>query len=311
MFPFWAVVAVAYFGQRFSANLNLRIAPWIAITVLFLSFVESSITSERATLLAGNPLMMGSALCILVFCCTHELANQSAKRSILGGIGAICCLVTMVTLAQTRVPFVIAIVLMISQVLAQVFLTNQGKSAVRRQILFLCLAFGVSLAGAATQQRFTETSLMLLAEMKGTPNQSSTRHTMSERFILWSGAREAISEKPLFGYGLQNRATAALERTPQKTQSRYTHLHSMYFTNLVAGGIVGIGLFFASVLIPFFMTIRTLGIRHRKSILFVPVAISIGLNGLTNVILFESSSALLLGLSLVIFTSQKPDMQSQ
>lgn len=311
MLPFWAVIAVAYFGRGIRISLNFQIAPWIAFTILFLASIESALYGQRPTLLVGNPLVMGTALCLLVYCCTFEIASQSTRHSILGALGALSCLIAMAILIKTRIPFVVALSVMTFQLAAQLALTGISSTPGRRQVLFLCLILAGGLAGAATEQRFVEATRMLTAEVSGTSIVSSTSHTMNERLLLWTGAQEAIANKPLLGYGPQNRASVSLNNGSQETQQLYTHLHSTYFTNLVAGGIIGLGLLLTSLIVPLVLTVRSLGLSNRISILFLAVATSFGLNGLTNVVVFESTSAFLLGLSFVIIASQEKGMLTQ
>ena len=58
-----------------------------------------------------------------------------------------------------------------------------------------------------------------------------------ERIQMWVAAGKAISEKPLFGYGVTERFNAIIEYLPNSFSSRYSHPH-----NDILAGTIGIGL---------------------------------------------------------------------
>ena len=117
--------------------------------------------------------------------------------------------------------------------------------------------------------------------------------SMLSRLTLWVNSLEAISVKPIFGYGISHKMDAVLPFIKKSSDSyhlflNYNHLHSIYFNHLIAGGIFGF-LILILYLFSFIFVIKrgNQKISRESKYFIIIVLTSLMLNGLTNVILMH------------------------
>lgn len=103
---------------------------------------------------------------------------------------------------------------------------------------WLVLSTGVIAAAAAA---FTLPMILKTLPEKDKPSFLSRADT--GRLQIWEQARENIESSPVFGHGLASK----MYYTYFRHDREYTigHAHSLYFSTLLQGGVIGLGLFLA------------------------------------------------------------------
>ena len=113
------------------------------------------------------------------------------------------------------------------------------------------------------------------------------------RLIMWVNALEALSVKPIFGYGISHKMDAVLPFIKKSSDSyhlflNYNHLHNIFINHLISGGVFGFLILILYLFSAIFLIKRANLKISRDSKYFIMIVLtSLMLNGLTNVILMH------------------------
>lgn len=278
---------------------------WIgtAISTIVLIILAAMDTGQRAATFHGNPLLVSNALfigCLLPMVLWHRV-NAFGKIALSFLLVAGLIALVLWVEARSHSMFILALGGGI-----WITLSLEGIRGQRRWIWRVALAASMLLSVAALvfwviviwegpiAQRVQGGLDTVVSVLRG--NQAEmTDSSFYQRAQMWQAGWHAFQGQPLWGYGIQNRFTAA------DLSFSYTHLHNSLITHLVAGGITGALLYLSIVL---FAPITWLYIsltrpaywpridKHRRRELFwlgLIVTLCPILSGLTNVVMFEST----------------------
>ena len=129
--------------------------------------------------------------------------------------------------------------------------------------------------------RVEMTTNYLLADDTATVADAST----SERLVLWERAFELAADRPLLGYGMQNRV-ALIKKAKV---GDYGHFHNGYLTSLVDAGLAGLTALLFLLLSPLVIAARVERDEYYKKRLFLALVLTgtYGLGGMTNLIFWH------------------------
>jgi len=140
------------------------------------------------------------------------------------------------------------------------------------------------------------------------------------RLTLWVNSLEALSAKPIFGYGISHKMDAVLPFIKKSSDSyhlflKYNHLHSIYFNHLISGGVFGFLILILYLFSAIFVIKRAnLKISRNSKYFIVIVLTSLVLNGLSNVILMHELLShffsMLIFLSLICYKNDPEPMKA-
>ena len=63
--------------------------------------------------------------------------------------------------------------------------------------------------------------------------------SISLRLQMWSASLKAISQQPIFGYGISERFNAIQPFLPNSFTQKFTHPHNDILGSIIAGGLIG------------------------------------------------------------------------
>lgn len=303
---YWAGIAVL-------ASFVMALLIWtIQPSWQFFGFNLTNITgvNGRLALLVGNALPFAATYMTLGFLALlgwHErkpLSRGLALGALLVALG------TVVFWSQSRGATLTAVPLLF---LAIRFLRPSPK-----QLYAAFFALAVFVGVAITLGNFDE---QIVAVMKRLVNGLSTFFTgdqskevsTGQRLLMYQAGLNAWLDSPIWGYGISQRFVAAAAYLSDATEIRYSHLHNTFLTHAVAGGIVGVIILLALILIP-------LAINYSASPALVSatddmrysawmIVISLLGIGMTNMILNQDVSAHFLALLMLMHLAMYYDAQ--
>lgn len=86
---------------------------------------------------------------------------------------------------------------------------------------------------------------------------SLSEATAQNRFMVWKIAIEGIKERPILGWGYENFLIPFNKYyTPELLEPWFDRSHNMVFDRLITGGIIGLALYVAFLLVPFILLWR-------------------------------------------------------
>jgi O-antigen ligase len=316
--PLWLIAFAAYFCVRkpvaFDLGLLFRVVSVILIGVLVVALIERAFFHElwRPRLLFGTQLNFTPTLILPALLVTYVSLADKLYWKVIGllAFGSVVFLIAGVSL--TRGPQVVLAGLVVLRILL-VMASGQKLSArfalsgsIAAVFLFATiLALGNASALHRLNQLISGTTAIFQQASEGDSKAfipSATDNwieSVPERFIMTIGGLEAFLQRPIFGYGAQDRFAAAVEYFDPPLGNTYTHLHNDFVTHLVAGGIIGLGLFCLLLLTPIYVLFRGKIVSRLRRELAVLASLVFGGVALVNNILFVWATAYILALSMV------------
>lgn len=295
--PIFVLALILWFRPPdLSRPVNGRILAIAPILLLVACFIERLLFPEitRSILLAGNPLILtASAVPLCYLNGFFALRSRSYGLSWLHYAGVFASLIVIGTLGSSRMPFAAALLGVVIHLGWSVLFGKETRKIQLRHgviILFIALlAIFSSLVFGGSAAKFLKSASGPISSLQG-----------DLRFEMWSGAIQAIAEKPIFGFGPQNR-WAGLEGfvAPEVFNIGYTHVHNIFITVGMAGGIVGIVLVLGYMLVPSFIGLQSNMTTWANKELLVIGPITVLAMGMTNVIFFEALLAVISVLALI------------
>ncbi len=131
--------------------------------------------------------------------------------------------------------------------------------------------------------------------------------SMATRLALWSGALEAISDRPVLGYGPHEKMSAVRSRLDRRMSGMtFTHVHNVYLDTMVAAGAVGLVALLAVLLTPLLMVWGSFDERKDRRFVVMSVVGTFALFGLTGPLFTHDLITVLFVLPLVLVAASDP-----
>lgn len=241
---------------------------------------EGIILGDRAEGLLGNPGILAIIGCSTAGIGGLNLRSSSRRRQILG-ILSLLAILPIVISTQMRALWPSAILILLF------FVITAWPSAVSKQRslrLFGALAASVAIILVASwplvEKRIEQTKLNIDEVITA----GNFDNSIGQRLLMWDAAVEAISERPLIGYGMSERMDVVRDvssRYNPDVPLNYSHAHNAALTALLDAGIFGL-----LALIVICVAPLALALKKRDGLVasyFAVIAIAYGGSGLTGI----------------------------
>lgn len=221
---------------------------WLALgmTLLFAvalwQFVAGGPHGYRISAFSGNSIPAGT---VAVFFAIVLLSGVSSLSGRIDRIYALTAFSGVLTALMTQSVSVILAILFVSAKMISYYFDNHHEKSRRKYsykeiIKIITVAALIALPiGVPGAMRIKD----YISALSSPEGQIEGSFILGERWQMWGAAIDAISEKPLIGYGLQNRASAIVPFLPEgelKADFRYSTLHNAFLTAGVAAGLPGV-----------------------------------------------------------------------
>lgn len=235
-----------------------------------LAFIQLTAIGIRPEGGAGNADVFAIISLCLMGLGGLNLASSSNKRTMLG-IAAVVAGGLAIVLSLTRGVAVVALPMI---ALLAAFAPAAWRSILSRPtVLLIFVAAGLVLIGGhhALDQRWQQTSQELQFVLDDQHSGS-----IGERLRLWKAAAEAISQSPIWGYGIQNRMAALLPtlRLDNIYIYNFTHAHNGFLSFALDGGIFVLAALIGVVYVPVAVAWRAPRDTNYRTRLFATIAVS-------------------------------------
>ena len=220
-----------------------------AIAACVVGLIQLSLLDLRPEAAAGNPAVFGMMSLMLMGLGGLKIGSSSRIAMLFGAV-AIGAGFGAVFLSLTRGALLVCIPVVM---LLVAFAPQSVRSLARHPATLLALvaaAVTLYLVQDMMDLRWEQTvqEINLVLQGKHTNN-------VGERLRLWYAAQEAISQSPIWGYGIQNRM-AALTPTlilDGNLVSGFTHAHNGFLTFALDGGVLALSAVIAVLLVPVYI----------------------------------------------------------
>lgn len=217
-----------------------------AVAACLVALVQLSLFDIRPEAAAGNPAVFGMMSLMLMGLGGLKIGSPSRTAMLFGAV-AIGAGVGAVLLSLTRGALLVCIPVLM---LLVAFAPRSVRPLARHPATLLALvaaAVMLYLVQDMIDQRWQQTAQEINLVLQN-------KHTSSvgERLRLWYAAQEAISQSPIWGYGIQNRMDAL---RPTLTMDGnlvhgFTHAHNGFLTFALDGGVLALSAVIAVLLVP-------------------------------------------------------------
>lgn len=220
-----------------------------AIAACVVGLIQLSLLDLRPEAAAGNPAVFGMMSLMLMGLGGLKIGSLSRIAMLFGSV-AIGAGFGAVFLSLTRGALVVCIPVIM---LLVAFAPQSVRSLARHPATLLALvaaAVTLYLARDMVDLRWQQTALEINLVLQGKHSSS-----VGERLRLWQAAQEAISQSPIWGYGIQNRMAAL---TPTLIMDGnlvhgFTHAHNGFLTFALDGGVLALSAVIAVLLVPVYI----------------------------------------------------------
>ncbi|MCK9552900.1 O-antigen ligase family protein [Aquamicrobium sp.] len=220
-----------------------------AVAACLVALVQLSLFDVRPEAAAGNPAVFGMMSLMLMGLGGLKIGSSSRIAMLFGAV-AIGAGFGAVLLSLTRGA-------MVACIPAVIFLVTFAPQSVRSLarhpatlLAFVAAAVTLYLVQDMMVLRWERTLQEVNLVLQGKLTSSA-----GERLRLWYAAQDAISQSPIWGYGLQNRMGAL---TPTlildgNLVRGFTHAHNGFLTFALDGGVLALSAVIAVLLVPVYI----------------------------------------------------------
>lgn len=220
-----------------------------AIAACVVGLLQLSLLDLRPEAAAGNPAVFGMMSLMLMGLGGLKIGSSSRIAMLFGAV-AIGAGFGAVFLSLTRGALVVCIPVVM---LLVAFAPQSVRSIARHPATLLALvaaAVTLYLVRDMVDLRWQQTTLEINLVL-----QDKYTSSVGERLRLWYAAQEAISQSPIWGYGIQNRMAAL---TPTLIMDGnlvrgFTHAHNGFLTFALDGGVLALSAVIAVMLVPVYI----------------------------------------------------------
>ena len=209
--------------------------------VFFFNETWKSDSVTRASSLFGNPLFLSSFLVITLFFAVYSLcqkANRHLKYELAIAIFFQAVAIVLAECSSTYLALAAALV-----AFGVIYLWNKKKII---STILLIAAVGVAVFLALTSLNAVSTPATLRPALKDFNLETQSN---AQRYYVWSSAGQAFLSKPLIGWGNEMMVMAFNRHRDSRLvapmEVNFDRAHSFIFDQLIAGGLLGCGLFLA------------------------------------------------------------------
>ncbi len=220
-----------------------------AIAACVVGLVQLSLLDLRPEAAAGNPAVFGMMSLMLMGLGGLKIGSSSRIAMLFGAV-AIGAGFGAVFLSLTRGALVVCIPVVM---LLVAFAPQSVRSIARHPATLLALvaaAVTLYLVRDMVDLRWQQTALEINLVL-----QDKYTSSVGERLRLWQAAQEAVSQSPIWGYGIQNRMgvlmpTLIMDGNPVRG---FTHAHNGFLTFALDGGLLALSAVIAVLLVPVYI----------------------------------------------------------
>ncbi|HET7411072.1 MAG TPA: O-antigen ligase family protein [Pararhizobium sp.] len=277
-----------YLPPRLTGLSPLRVSQ-VATATLFVTFALGLVASlvfhaDRVSLFAGNALPFSALVLVTSFVAPLGWHEKRPAGRLLAIIAVLLGLFTIAFLAKSRGPTAAWVVLLVP------LLIYIGGARRRTAIAVAAGLAAAVVAAIAAIAVFHDTVVFarFSAPLQDLISGGTGGHVgagISERLIMYRAGIEAFLAQPIFGYGPQNRFDGAIPFM-HGAHFWHHHLHNLFITHAVAGGIIAVLLLIAFLAIP--LIIAYSASRRSADLTYMAWVLTLGTIGFgaTNMISF-------------------------
>lgn len=234
-----ATPEVDYFGQF------VRAAPFCGILLLPVMVWQISTGGDRITGFAGNPFPFAMICAVLGPVALFNLPRASRMLGVLALVGFASCAAG-VLLSVTRSVWIV----MILNLLVVLWALGGWCVVKRHWITFaamVCVLAGIAVAFSG---RVEGRVGMLVDDFHAIAENRVPHRSLAIRMGLWSGGLKAVGQRPVFGYGANNRSRiirqipiefpASRDRPRRVGHVTVSNFHNGFLTAMIDAGIFGV-----------------------------------------------------------------------
>ena len=185
---------------------------------------------------AGNAAVLGL---FTVLFANIALMNAHSRNRIERWVAILgfCLGIASLFLSETRSAW---LVLPVNLLIAVLYLQKNIKINYKK--IAIPVLVGVLAAGAVFYPTINSRVQSLESDIKAFNSQPHDMTSLSIRLMVWSGGLAAFADRPLFGYGAQNRMTTVESYLPEQLAAKIdvTHLHNAFLNVAVDAGLLGV-----------------------------------------------------------------------
>lgn len=264
---------------------------------------------ERPGLLMKNPLNLSPLLLVPVVFCTFWQFAPSKGWIITGIVAFLMGLVSVAAILEARGTTLVLAALLLTRLIWGIFDAANVAHSLRNGAFVLSIL--IAALGLASMDNSIVKRFHAVAETFGIQNSMIVDGTddaimnvtsdtsVNQRLAMLIAGWNAFKERPIFGYGGQNRFDAAVDYLPVSFPFQYSHLHNDFVTHAVAGGIPAVFLLTVILFFPVYVAIRTPGESRNRLQIATMFTLAFAGTAFFNNVLFNDISAFSLGLSYV------------
>lgn len=300
-----------FFGILTIWSLYLTFSLAILILVINPQFIvmdhtlaSKSLVFERLQMGTHNPLIFAIIITTLGFLSLLSFEEKTFFGKITSLIILLICILTVLFWNGSRGPFLVCLPLCIISIWYLKPNINNLYNQTNKKIFWVILSSAIFISFTFIYLNLNlilqnENSADLINGIRSIffdsvnlANNNKGDVSVLSRLTLWVAASEALSVKPIFGYGISHKMDAVLpfikNSVTRPSISSFNHLHSIYLNHPISGGVFG---FLVLILYLFsaIFVIKKANLKiSRDSKYFIAIVLtSLMLNGLSNVILMH------------------------
>ncbi|MFK7868128.1 MAG: O-antigen ligase family protein [Roseobacter sp.] len=281
----------------------------LIIMFLLLAFFAVFMGQERPGLLMKNPLNLSPLLLVPIVFCTFWQFAPSKGWIILGVVAFVMGFASVATILEARGTTLVLAALLLTRLIWGIFDAANVRHSLRNGafvlgilIAVLSFAFFNNSIGERFQAVTEAFELQENMTADGTDDaimNATSDTSVNQRLAMLIAGWNAFKERPIFGYGGQNRFDAAVDYLPGSFAFQYSHLHNEFVTHAVAGGIPAVVLLTVILFFPVYVACRTPGESKNRMQIAAMFTLAFVGTAFFNNVLFNDISAFSLGLSYV------------
>lgn len=224
-----------------------------AVAACVVALAQLSLSGLRPEAAAGNAAIFGMMSLMLMGLGGLKTGSPSRAAMLFGAI-AIGAGFGAVLLSLTRGALLVCIPVLM---LLVAFAPQNLRSLIRHPAtllalvaaaltLYLALYLAQDMIDLRWQQTVKEINLVFLGKHSS---------NVGERLRLWHAAQEAVSQSPIWGYGIQNRMSALMPTLmlDGNLVRGFTHAHNGFLTFALDGGVLALSAVIAVLLAPVYI----------------------------------------------------------
>jgi len=294
-----------FFGTLTTWSLYITFSLAILIFVInpqfiFMGHTLASKASVFGRLEMGthNPLIFAIIITTLGFLSLLSFEQKTFFEKITSLVILLICVLTVFFWNSSRGPFLVCLPLCVISIWYIRPNINNFYNQTNKKIFWVILISTIFFSFILIYLNFEFISqnkklVHLINGIRSIYSDNDYTSSMPVRQILWIYSLEALSLKPIFGYGISHKIDAItpfnnMPLNPHPISLHFNHLHNIYLNHLISGGIFGFLILIFYLFSVIFVIKRGNRKISRESKYFIIIVLtSLMLNGLTNVILMH------------------------